>query len=332
MVGRVISKLKRKYNDIIFNTSQGKSLIKQPQRSVAIMYHGIDASNKNPFNARHTPVHYFDKQVRFLTANYSCVSPAEYFDESYVTSKPKCLITFDDGYKNNLQNALPVLLKYNCKATVFITGLNETGKDVLCADLVDMAETLCNEKEIEIGGLKFVKKPNGYYNAELDKDLMAVAKLVKPEYDFQLEIINTLINKFEYRNKPQYDEYWKIMSDGEIKKLAGNSIITIGNHGYYHTNLGAIKPENTKAELINTKQYLENLIQKEIDTLAYPFGRYSRASYEIAQETGHKYQLLTDVFYNGEEDRNWPNITNRAGVYNCDTAANQLIQSINELI
>lgn len=331
MITRVISKLKRTYNDIVFNTPIDKGLIKQPQRPVAIMYHGIDSSNKNPFNARHTPKHFFDKQVRFLSTNYSCVTPAEYFDESFITPKPKCLITFDDGYKNNLDNALPVLLKYNCKATVFITALNKTGRDMLCADLIDMAEKLCPAKEIEIGGVKFIKSPKGYYSPEFGKNLMVVSQLIKPEYDFQQEIIKTLIDAFEYRNKPEYNEYWKIMTDEEIKKLAGNDIITIGNHGYYHTNLGAIKPENVRTELIQTKQYLENLIQKEVDTLAYPFGYYSRASYEIAQETGHKYQLLTEAYYNGEADRAWPNITNRAGVYNCDTAANQLLQGINDL-
>ncbi|MAV56498.1 MAG: hypothetical protein CMI79_03090 [Candidatus Pelagibacter sp.] len=35
--------------------------------------------------------------------------------------KKKIVITFDDGYKDNIINALPLLRKYNCPAIIYVT-------------------------------------------------------------------------------------------------------------------------------------------------------------------------------------------------------------------
>lgn len=69
----------------------------------------------------------FEKQMKYLYDNgYRTLSMDEYYD--WITGKAKydtsktCLITFDDGDIENYYNVLPVLKKYNFKATVFIVG------------------------------------------------------------------------------------------------------------------------------------------------------------------------------------------------------------------
>lgn len=330
MVNRVLSKVKRIYNDAAFSTPLGRSLITKPNAPVVVMYHGIDKSNKNIFNTRHTPAHFFDTQIKYLTANYTVVSPAEYFDAALVTPKPKCLITFDDAYKNNFDTALPILLKYNCPATIFVTGLNEAKMDILCADFVELAQVFCKEDEVEIGGLVFTKKNKKYHNAKYNKYLMEIVKTELPEFDFQQKIFDALERKFEFRFNDEYKEYWQLMTDEELKKIASNSIITIGGHGYLHTNLGGIAAANAEDELRKSKTYLEGLLQKEIDTLAYPFGLYNVPISKTALDMGYKHQFLTEE-YNQPDDVKHKHLVLRGGIYNCDTAANQLLQAINVL-
>lgn len=66
----------------------------------------------------------FDKQMAYLKENnYHTISPAELYDSlENNTELPEnpVLITFDDGYRDNYENAYPILKKYGFKATVFV--------------------------------------------------------------------------------------------------------------------------------------------------------------------------------------------------------------------
>lgn len=69
----------------------------------------------------------FDAQMAYLAEHgYHTITPGELYDSlSTGEELPEnpVLITFDDGYKDNYQQAYPILQKYGFKATVFvITG------------------------------------------------------------------------------------------------------------------------------------------------------------------------------------------------------------------
>lgn len=69
----------------------------------------------------------FEEQMEYLyNSGYTTLSMDEYYDwylgkTEYDTSKT-CLITIDDGDIENYYNVIPVLKKYNFKATVFVIG------------------------------------------------------------------------------------------------------------------------------------------------------------------------------------------------------------------
>lgn len=326
MIGRIRSKAQRAFNDIVFNTSFGATAINNKNGNIILMYHGIDSSGQNLFNGRHTPVSYFEKQVRFLKANYNLVSLSDFFKKANST-KNLCAITFDDGYLNNLTNALPVLEKYNAPATFFITGMNEIGCDILWADFVNIVNKLCT-KEVSIGGEDFINNGKGYVSKATGTTLMEIVKNQKPAYSYKEEIyavFNPLVN---FRQQQQYKEYWQLMSDEELKKLSVSALVTIGSHGYYHNNLGNVSNQAAFDELVKSKKYLENIIQKEVTTLGYPDGSYNDEVSRYAAQTGMVYQVCTERF-NKEADRSNPYLKNRAGIYNFDSAANQLLSALN---
>ena len=66
----------------------------------------------------------FDRQMKYLSENgYHTITPDELYDSlagnAELPENP-VLITFDDGYEDNYQNAYPILKKYDFKATVFV--------------------------------------------------------------------------------------------------------------------------------------------------------------------------------------------------------------------
>jgi peptidoglycan/xylan/chitin deacetylase (PgdA/CDA1 family) len=86
-----------------------------------LMYHKI---NDRPGNALSVPVSVFDEQMAFLReTGYRVVSLDTVLDHfaAGVPLPPRALlITFDDGYRDNLENAVPVLQRYAYPAVVFV--------------------------------------------------------------------------------------------------------------------------------------------------------------------------------------------------------------------
>jgi peptidoglycan/xylan/chitin deacetylase (PgdA/CDA1 family) len=67
----------------------------------------------------------FDQQVNFLKKSYELLSPDDAMNliHGKVSTKDTCvLITFDDGYRDCLDLALPVLNRHNAKAVFFIVS------------------------------------------------------------------------------------------------------------------------------------------------------------------------------------------------------------------
>lgn len=82
-----------------------------------MMYHGIQR-NAPGANLFVDPIS-FEEQLKYLTENgYTTI----FFEDLWHVQdfeKP-VILTFDDGWENNYTAMLPILEKYNCKATIFI--------------------------------------------------------------------------------------------------------------------------------------------------------------------------------------------------------------------
>lgn len=97
-------------------------LMHSAARAVPVLnYHQINDWAENPLTV-HTDQ--FEKQMKYLKDNgYHTITPGELFDAwekgTPLPDKP-IILTFDDGYVDNYQNAFPVLKKYGLKGTIFV--------------------------------------------------------------------------------------------------------------------------------------------------------------------------------------------------------------------
>ena len=84
-----------------------------------LLYHSI--SNDN--SSMSLNINFFENQMKYLKNNGFQTVDFNEIDPN-LKSKKQIIITFDDGYKDILNNALPILKKYNFKATsFFVTNL-----------------------------------------------------------------------------------------------------------------------------------------------------------------------------------------------------------------
>lgn len=86
----------------------------------AITYHNISDKSNDSYTVFTSE---FEKQMKLLSdLNYRTMSIEEIFGNKFNRINEKIIIiTFDDGFKEVYKNAIPILKKYNYKATFFIT-------------------------------------------------------------------------------------------------------------------------------------------------------------------------------------------------------------------
>ena len=99
-------------------------------KALIICYHCVKDEG-NP-NLRPAKIADFEKQMQYLSKVYNPISldkMAQHIQDGTSLPSKAIAITFDDGYRDNYENAYPILRKYNIPATFFLTtGFIGTGQ------------------------------------------------------------------------------------------------------------------------------------------------------------------------------------------------------------
>ncbi len=107
-------------------------------------------------------------------------------------------------------------------------------------------------------------------------------------------------------------DYFDGLTKDQIIKIANNPLHTIGSHTVTHPDLTKLSVTNIDSELINSKNYLENITNKPIEYFAYPYGNYNKIVIENVKKAGYKAAFGIDkINFFGESNFEIP----RIGIY-----------------
>ena len=251
------------------------------------MYHGVDLVENTNFNSRFISQSNFENHLKFLKKNYTLITIEQAFDDGFISDDRAVCVTFDDGYVNNLNYVYPLINDYDIPVAIYVTAVGNCKIPILWADLVDIATTKLTS-HFKIYSKSFLKNEAGKF-AELKKFIkqypIGGSEKFKSLYT---EIFSQISN---FMNEDEYNDYWKLLTDDQIKLLSANKLITIGSHGYWHNNLSNMDFDMAKSEIDQSLTYLENVTGKKVETLAFPDGSYTTGLVNYCVERGVK-QLL----------------------------------------
>ena len=129
----------------------------------ALLYHKIDLPTADvKIRGAFTAPQKFERQIAYLKKKgYEFLATSELIEFYRANGEfpPRAIaITFDDGWKDNYQNAFPVLKKYGAKATIFlVTSCIGQNTDRVTADGEGRREHLSEKDILEMaaGGIEF---------------------------------------------------------------------------------------------------------------------------------------------------------------------------------
>ena len=267
-------------------------------RACVLCYHRVlpeeqFEADKSPNSNRIMPTSKFAEQMSFLAENQEVVSMDELV--SYLESEPDrdsnkfvVAVTFDDGYKDNLTHALPILEQYNIPATVYITTRFPEGDTWMWWN--EIWDYLDKNDALEVNDLnegRTIRTPRQKIKC-FNKLFDWILNLSYEKQKKYVEIITKSVARKQYSNL--------CLNWEEIKILDQHPLVTIGAHTNSHPNLKKLTEQEAFAEMIYSKNLLEEKLKHSVEHFAYPFGTHNEADvreFELASRCGFRTAVTT---------------------------------------
>lgn len=290
------------------------------KKGLNIFYHGVVNQDSTSIFPRHITKDQFEQHIKYLKRKFNIISMHEMFEmyqENVTPDKWTITISFDDGYANNLENALEIIEKYKVKTTFFISSICiENPNHLMWSDVLSFVRFYSPQVIIDNKNFEKIGK-FGLYNKELNITASEYIKNLSPdqrEKTLERMISNHQLLK-KMNNLPK--EYWKLMNTNQLKELASSEFVDIGSHGHLHYNLGNIELEAAIEDMKKSKELLSNTLNQNVDLLSYPDGSYTKAVVDAAEKMGYTKQVA--VNYRHTSDDSDKRIINRWGVSSTTT-------------
>jgi peptidoglycan/xylan/chitin deacetylase (PgdA/CDA1 family) len=317
---KVVKEINRKIICPILMNLKGDKIIRNFSANsiLNIMYHGVVTKNSNYYSPRHISSEQFEKQLKYFAKEFDVISVPEAFEcikDNYKPKRKTITISFDDGFKNNLYVALPLLEKHKMKSTFFISGIctKEMETRALWTEIVTCLMFFEKNQIIELGDKKFKNFIDIGSKISLSDFLKSCEKTIMDGY------LDHIITKYDIKKRLRSlpEELWKLLNKDELKELSASDIANIGSHGYLHYNLANLDISDAKEELRKSKESLQQVIGKDIKIVAYPDGSYNSVIKDLAEQLGYDQQMAVNYLY--PADVNDSRILNRYGISSTTT-------------
>ncbi len=202
--------------------------------------------------------------------------------------EPSVLITFDDGYRDNLEVAVPILQQLDVPATFFLP-----------TDFLDRPHLFWWDRLALILYRTTADRIVLEAPVPIDLDLRtmsrdaAIAHAVGPLLDADPNTIEPWLDRLEKCadvSIANEDEARNLLMDwnGARELLAAG--MSVGSHARSHRNLARLDPDVQREELAGSKTRLESALGSVVSAVAYPYGVASAVSAktcEIARDAGY---------------------------------------------
>jgi len=204
----------------------------------------------------------------YLGHNYHFVSPEDIV-KGLEPQKNYVLITFDDGYYNNVL-ALPVLEECRVPAVFFITANNVKYYKAFWWDVLYRERTKSGISPEKQNEEKRILKKKTHREIE--------AYLVDAFGKDCLQPLNDVDRPF---------------TPGELKEFSAHPYVHIGNHTCDHAILTNYTRDGIREQISAAQKVIEEMTAIVPQSIAYPNGNYSEEIGEISRQVGLKLGITT---------------------------------------
>jgi peptidoglycan/xylan/chitin deacetylase (PgdA/CDA1 family) len=259
---------------------------------VAILgYHRVAETNWDPFGLAVKP----DDFARQLQVIRSFAYPVRLREVGAGLSggrlpRRAVVLTFDDGYLDNLVNLAPLLKAADVPATVFVTT-GEMGERFWWDELTRIfhpSNTLpsalrIGAEEWQLGGAASAASPAAARGRE--RFLFSVHAYLLGQSDVERKsTLDDLRNWAGVSAAPGSEV--RAMDPSELRSLAECPTVDIGAHTVTHPQLGRLPTDAVSWEIAESRAQVESVLGRRVECFSYPHGSTSSEAEDAVRDAG----------------------------------------------
>ena len=286
-------------------------------RGLILMYHRISEPDLDPWGLR-VSLNHFAEQLEVINRYLHPLSMPEflgYLQRGRVPNR-SVVVTFDDGYVDNLRHAKPLLERFGVPATIFIVTEAISGEQNFWWDELEWAllqpGTLPDGLELRMNGSRYewqLGDARRYSLQDRQEDRQRRPWEAAP--GTRLAFFYLIWQRLQELSKPERCEAldticaWagvskdslrgdRALSKNEVKVLGEGGLIELGAHTMTHPSLKGLSAAQQMEEISGSKIQLENIVGHPVKCFSYPHGEYSLETMELVQKAGFQGACTTN--------------------------------------
>lgn len=285
--------------------------------AVILMYHSVTEEAQSPWidPRDYVPAEIFARQMEFLSRQRRVVPLGELVSLLKQGRRPvdqTVVITFDDGYRDNLTVAAPILAHYGLTATLFLpTGYIDRAEN----QWVDQAYTAFKARtgrKLQWSKNPGSKNPGNNNPAQLfdldqpgreqDAYRAVCHTLLVADREQRHRLLADLSEQLvPTRHPPRLTMNWE-----EVQTLVSRyRCFEIGGHGLEHTDLTGVLKDQVQKELTGCAKRIEEMLGRRPRYFSFPYSRTSQPLQRLVTEAGFEAacgRCGNDIAVNSKED------------------------------
>ena len=232
----------------------------------------------------------FEYQITELSRHYEFLSLSELQKMNLYNGQSVgkyCVITFYDNMKEQM-NIFGYLEDNSIPAIFFSTTMPYLDNCVHDVHKIHFIFTKYSDEKLAI----YLDKKYGFYDFQFSQKQIKnsysydneLKKKIKLFLNFQLTVEQKkdFIDNFFHKSFPNSNEFIDrfYLSKDQLKILADRDML--GTHTHSHFPLASLSNKKIKSEIKISIDYLEDLTNKKITAISYPYGRYGAVNRNVA--------------------------------------------------
>ena len=239
-----------------------------------------------------------EAQIRWMQSVGRIVDYRRIMDFTEPADRPLFTLTFDDGWRDNYLNALPILRKYRVPALIFLaTEAVGTGDLFWPQDIATKTQRIVARGE---GGQVVASLRSSWPERSAGRSLPdAPATLLMARWIEELKLLN------EHERNRLIERYFShlhlsatpltgyVMSWEEAREMHASGI-EFGSHTHRHAILKGLPAEQIEEELRRSRSLIAKHLEIDADSFCYPNGWYNGTEGAMLSRSGYRYAFSLD--------------------------------------
>jgi len=225
----------------------------------------------------------FDAQLRVLTQNFVCTTMGELMNPAADLPETVAVVTFDDGFKDVVEHALPLLQRWKVPATVYCCSAPLLEHSVLNVHRVHLLqaklglgyfreafeELVASRPAVALEPLTHPGLQGLYpYDNPATRRFKRLLNFDMPYAELDV-VLKLLFERFIGEDAPIAERLY--MSESDLRRCQ-DAGLEIGVHGHSHRVLSRLTEEAQRVELGTCAELLRRVCGLEDVHASYPYG------------------------------------------------------------